>query len=162
MMSKLKKNGELLMCLCYGSLGLMLLYLCVFKVFAQVPPPSNGSGGGSGSEPTVQFSAYSYTVAEGDMIDIPIVLSGPYSQTVSVGYATSDGTGYAGVDYQAISGTLPFPPGNTQEFFTVTTYNDPNNTSYVTVNLTLSSPSNAMLGSPSTATLYIVNPNSCQ
>jgi hypothetical protein len=43
----------------------------------------------------------------------------------------------------------------------VSTMTDSNNTSFVTVNLTLSSPSNAALGSPSTATLYVVCSSSC-
>lgn len=120
----------------------------------QIPPPYG--------QPTVQFSASSYTVAEGNPATITVTLSNSWSQTVTVNYATSDGTGQAGIDYTSTYGTLTFNVGTTSQTFNVPTLTDPNNTSYVTANLTLSSPSNATLGSPSTATLYVGNTSSCQ
>ena len=57
------------------------------------------------------------TVAEGNAGTTAAVftvsLSGPSTITVTVDYATSDGTATAGTDYQAASGTLTFPPGTT-------------------------------------------------
>ncbi|HXV59962.1 MAG TPA: Calx-beta domain-containing protein, partial [Vicinamibacteria bacterium] len=41
----------------------------------------------------------------------PVTLTAPSEAEVSVGYATQDDTATAGSDYQAISGTLIFPPG---------------------------------------------------
>ena len=40
-------------------------------------------------------------------------LSGPSSQTVTVDYATSNGTAVAPADYASTSGTLTFDPGVT-------------------------------------------------
>src|SRR5262249_40311402 len=42
-----------------------------------------------------------------------VTLDRPAKQTVSVDYATSDGTARAGQDYDAASGTLTFAPGET-------------------------------------------------
>src|SRR5437016_1695926 len=44
---------------------------------------------------------------------------GDSSGTVSVHYATSDGTATAGLDYVATSGTLTFSPGQTEAVFNV-------------------------------------------
>lgn len=154
MIPKLQRNWRMLVYLCGVSLGLMLLYLCTYNALGQTPP-------GGGGEPTVQFSASSYNVAEGDTAAITVTLSASSTQTVSVNYATSDGTGQSGVDYTSTNGTLTFPAGTTSQNFNVSTMNDINNQSYVTVNLTLSSPSNATMGSPSTATMNIVNPQAC-
>jgi len=146
------------MCLCGVSLSLAVLYLCTYKALGQIPP----TYGGYNSAPTVQFSSSSFTVYEGDSAQIQVACStsGFNLGPVTVNYATSDGTGLAGVDYTATNGTLPFDP-NYANWFYVYTLDDPNNTSWVTVNLALSSPTNATLGSPSTATLYVLNPAVC-
>jgi hypothetical protein len=155
MISRLRRTWYLPMCLCCLSLALALLYLFSDNALGQIPP-TYGYG-----EPTVQFSSDSYTVNEGDTATITVTLSAVSSQDVFVSYATSDGTGQGGVDYTPTSGTLYIPAGTASQSFNVSTMTNPSNTSYVTVNLTLNSPSNAMLGSPSTATLYIVNPSAC-
>jgi hypothetical protein len=57
------------------------------------------------------------TVVEGDAgttnASFIVSLSSPSGQTVTVDYATQDGTATAGSDYTATSGTLTFPPGTT-------------------------------------------------
>jgi len=138
------------------SLSLALLYLCSHRALGQVPP------GGYTNQATVQFSSDTYSVAEGDTATISVYLNATWApnQPITVSYSTSDGSGQAGVDYTPASGGLDFSSGNTQTF-TVSTINNPNNTSYVTVNLILSSPYNCTLGSPSTATLYVYNGASC-
>lgn len=155
MIARFRRNRRLPMCLCGISLGLAVLYLCVHNVRGQIPPPSGGG------DPTVQFSASNYYVGEGDTATMTVTLSVSSTQTVTVNYATSDGTGEAGVDYTATNGTLTFSPGTTSQNFNVSTLNNPNNTTYVTVNLTLSSPSNAMLGNPSAATLNVAGVTAC-
>lgn len=148
MIPRSRGNWRLPMCLCGVSLCLTLLYLCTYNALGQIPPP------GGGGEPTVQFSSSSYTVTQGQTATITVTLSASSQQDASVAYATSDGTGQSGVDYTPASGTLTFPAGTTSQSFTVSTMTDPNGQS-VTVNLSLSSPSNATLGSPSTATLNL-------
>lgn len=68
------------------------------------------------------------SVTEGDSGMRPatfaVTLSSPATQTVSVDYATSDGTAHAGIDYQAISGTLTFAPGATRRTVTVPVLGD--------------------------------------
>jgi glucose/arabinose dehydrogenase len=45
----------------------------------------------------------------------PVTLTASPGQTVTVDYATADGTATAGSDYLATSGTLTFPPSNGQQ-----------------------------------------------
>ena len=63
------------------------------------------------------------TVNEGNSGTTPAVftvtLSGSTSLPVTVNYATADGTGKAGVDYQSTTGTLTFAPGETTKSITV-------------------------------------------
>jgi hypothetical protein len=72
-------------------------------------------------------------------------LSAATSQAVSVHYATADGTAAANSDYQAASGTLTIPPGQTTGTITVLVNGDrlpePNETFVVN----LSSPTNAII-----------------
>ena len=56
-------------------------------------------------------------------IEVPVLLGGPAgtasNSTVTVHYATHDGTALAGTDYTSTSGTLTFGPGETAENVTV-------------------------------------------
>jgi hypothetical protein len=83
-------------------------------------------------------------------------LSAAPAATTTVDYATADGTAIAGSDYTASSGTLTFGPSVTTQTFDVPitddTADEPTPESFT---VTLSSPSNAALGSPSTATVSI-------
>ena len=75
-----------------------------------------------------------------------VTLSAASTQTVTVTYATSNGTATAGSDYQAKSGTLTFAPGETSKPVTVLVNGDrvaePNETFFVN----LSGPTNATIG----------------
>jgi photosystem II stability/assembly factor-like uncharacterized protein len=77
----------------------------------------------------------------------PVTLSGPSGQTVTVQYATADGSAAAGTDYQVQSGTLTFSPGQTSKTLTVlvngNTTPQPDRAFYVN----LTAPQNATLGS---------------
>jgi uncharacterized repeat protein (TIGR01451 family) len=107
--------------------------------------------------PTVRFSSASYSVKEdsGPAI-ITVTLDAASALTVTVDYATSDGTAIAGSDYTTAIGTLIFPPSSTSQTFTVPITDDVVYDPDETITLTLSSPSNALLGSPNPATLTIV------
>jgi hypothetical protein len=110
----------------------------------------------------VAFSSATYSVAEnaGPAI-ITVNLSNPSAQTITVNYATSNGSATSGSDYTASSGTLTFTPGDISETFNVTITDDSIYEGSETVNIALSSPSNATRGSPSTAVLTI-NDNETQ
>jgi hypothetical protein len=78
-------------------------------------------GGGGGTGPGVTISDVS--VVEGDKgsknADFTVSLSASSTGTVTVNYATADGTAIAGSDYTAASGTLTFDPGQTSKTITV-------------------------------------------
>ena len=79
----------------------------------------------SGWHSDVQFSSASYGAAEdsGSAL-ISVTLSAASAQTVTVAYATSNGTATAGSDYTAASGTLTFKPGMTLQVFDVPLFDD--------------------------------------
>jgi hypothetical protein len=88
---------------------------------------------------------------------VTVLLSAASSFMVTVNYATSDGSATAGSDYSAKSGTLTFAPSQTSQSTSITILDDTLAESSETINLTLSSPSNATLGTPNPATLTIVD-----
>jgi RHS repeat-associated protein len=106
------------------------------------------------------FSAATYTVAENaGSATITVSLDSAPSQTVTVDYATSDGTAVAGTNYTTTSGTLTFLTTDPlSKTFSVPVLDDFNYDSGTFANLTLSNATGgATLGSPSTATLTISN-----
>src|SRR5439155_13528044 len=56
-------------------------------------------------------------------VNVPVLLGGPAgaasNSTVTVHYATANGTAVSGTDYTATSGTLTFGPGQTAQNITV-------------------------------------------
>ncbi len=74
---------------------------------------------------------------------------------VTVNYTTSNGTAIAGTDYTTTAGTLTFTNAVTSQTFDVPILTTA--TEGRTVNLTLSSPSNAVSGTPNSAALTILN-----
>ncbi len=107
---------------------------------------------------TVQFESAIYSVEESaGAATITVTLSPASAVTVTVGYATSDGSAAAGSDYAATSGSLAFALGVTSLTFTVSITDDLTVEEDETVTLTLSNPGNASLGTPNPATLTIAN-----
>lgn len=120
--------------------------------------PFMGGGGGGGTSPTVQFAQNIYSVGESaGSVDITVTLSAASTSTVTVLYATSDGTATAPSDYLATNGTLTFNPGETSKSFPVTIVNDNTPEPTESLNLTLNAPSGATLGMQSTTTLTIID-----
>lgn len=108
--------------------------------------------------PTVQFSQPTFSVFEdaGTAV-ITVTLDTPSLQTAKVNFATSDGTAHAPGDYTATSGTLTFAPGETSKTFPVLIIDNVVADGNKTVNLTLSSPDKATLGTQVTAVLTIID-----
>ena len=74
---------------------------------------------------TVKAGIYNSTIVEGaDDLEFVISLSSASSETVSVDYATADGTAVAGTDYTAAKGTVQFAPGEKRQFVTVAVLNN--------------------------------------
>ena len=111
--------------------------------------------------PAVQFSSGGYTFAEdtGHAI-VTATLDGASPLTVSVDCATDDGTAVAGSDYAATANTLVFAPGTTSQSCTIPVIDDDAREADETIELSLSNPSQAGLGTPSTAWVTIVDDDS--
>jgi ribosomal protein L35AE/L33A len=84
-----------------------------------------------------------------------VTLSAASSQTVTVDYATSNGNATAASDYQATSGTLSFAPGVTTGNIDVALTADSLDELDETFVLTLSTPSNATLGTGSATAVIL-------
>ncbi len=105
------------------------------------------------------FSAAKYSVKErGGSAAITISRSGVIAAADSVHVATANGTAKAGSDYTAVSTTVSFASGEQFKTVHVPITNDKRLEPKETVKLALSAPSaGASLGTPSAATLAIVN-----
>jgi hypothetical protein len=114
--------------------------------------PEAGLGFGTIVDDEPRFRVDGANVKEGNsgtkLMTFTVTLSAAYDQTVTVRYATRDGTAKAGEDYVATSGTLTFAPGQTSKTFTVTIKGDTKkeDDEYFSVLLTNAS-SNAFLDS---------------
>ena len=78
-------------------------------------------------------------------LDFVVTLDPAATATVTVDYATADGTATAGSDYTATSGTLTFQPGDTSKTVSVPITNDSLDDGGETLTLTLSGASGADL-----------------
>ena len=81
----------------------------------------------------------------GAMLAFAVTLDRPTSFTVSVDYATSDGTAQAGSDYTATAGSVTFRPDQTAKTVNVAVLDDSHDEGSETLTLTLSNPSGAYL-----------------
>ncbi len=117
--------------------------------------------GGNLQLPTINLSPFSQTVVEGlttpQNVTYIVTLSSASNQTISVNYATANGTATAGLDYTATIGTLTFAPGVTSQVINIPILNDFLNEADETFTLTLSSPTNASIGAVTTVTTTITD-----
>jgi hypothetical protein len=89
---------------------------------------------------------------------LQVTLSAPSTQTVTVNYAVTGGTATGGgVDYTLASGQLSFSAGQTSKPIAIAIVNDSVPEPAETIIVTLSSPTNATLGSPSSHTYTILD-----
>jgi hypothetical protein len=123
-------------------------------------------GSASSLASNIQFSQSSYQVDEaGFHVDVVVTRTGSTSGTATVSYATSDSatgncsnkTGFASskCDYEASFGALVFAGGETSKTISIPIIDDSYAEGNETFNISLSSPTNASLGSPATATITI-------
>ena len=95
--------------------------------------------------PAISVSDATVQEAEGATLEFSVTLSHPSSRTVTVSYATQDGTATAGQDYTATSATLTFNAGDLSQTVEVTVLTDSEDEGQETLTLTLSNPSQATL-----------------
>jgi uncharacterized delta-60 repeat protein len=118
--------------------------------------------------PAIQFQSAQYSIVEGSAGARVITLTrtGNISVASSVQYETSDSSGLnncdvnsgsasARCDYTAVAGTVNFIAGQASATFDVPIINDVYTEGSETLTLTLRNPANAILGTPSAATLTI-------
>jgi hypothetical protein len=90
------------------------------------------------------------SVVEGDQGTVnavfTVTLSEPATGTVTVNYATADGTAQASHDYEAAAGTLTFAPGETSKTITVAVKGDTQVEAHETFFVNLSGAVNAVIG----------------
>jgi hypothetical protein len=117
------------------ALGPVVLVLALAGAAVAADPPS--------------FSVSDPSVTEGDSgtknANFLVSLSAASPDTVTVAYATSDGSATAQADYAPASGTLTFAPGETAKTVTVLVNGDTLDEHHETVFLNLANPSNAGL-----------------
>ncbi|MEB3190360.1 MAG: glycosyl hydrolase family 18 protein [Snowella sp.] len=117
-----------------------------------VPPPTNyllngvsiSSGSGNPPPPALpSLTVGDVSILEGNTgisyLTYTITLSAASQQSVSVNYATGNGTAIAGTDYTALSGTLTFAPGETSKTIKIAIQGDTLVEANETLNLNLSS-----------------------
>ncbi|MFC1587864.1 Calx-beta domain-containing protein [Planctomycetota bacterium] len=100
------------------------------------------------NDDSVTISIDDVTQAEGNSgttaFEFTVSLAATSGQTITVDYATSDGTAtVAGTDYTAVSGTLTFTPGDTTETATVNVSGDTNSEANETFTVDLSNATGA-------------------
>ena len=117
-------------------------------------PCTSGQVGGSS-----ELSVEDAEATEGDdaALDFAVTLSPSTTETVTVDYATSDGTATAGDDYTHTSGTLTFSPGVNRRTVSVPVIDDSHEDGGETLTLTLSSPTGPAHLGDATATGTINN-----
>jgi uncharacterized repeat protein (TIGR01451 family) len=113
------------------------------------------------SQPSVQFSAASYTVSEGALsVEIAVTRTGNLSASGAVNYETTDLTGSERTDYTAAFGTLRFASGEVSKNFTVFVTDDALVEGQRTFGVALTNGSGVILGARSTATVTITEDDS--
>jgi serralysin len=108
--------------------------------------------------PTINLSA-NQTIVEGftspQNLSYTVTLSKASTQSITVQYATANGTAIAGSDYTSTTGVLTFNPGITTQVINIPILNDDLNEVNETFTLSLTSPTNAVLGTTKTVTTTI-------
>jgi hypothetical protein len=115
-----------------------------------------GDGQGNGTinndDPVPSLAAADTIVAEGDVgtatATFTVNLSAASGRTVTVNYATADGTAVAPGDYTSTGGTLTFTPPTTSQSVSVTVLGDPLDELAETFSLNLTGPTNATVADP--------------
>ena len=120
-------------------------------VTATATDPAGNTSEFSQVFPGPSLSIGNVAVTEGNAgtvnADFLVTLSIPTSQTVTVAFATADGSATtANNDYQATTGTLTFTPGTTSQTITVPVNGDTTVEGDKTFTVNLSNPQNAVIG----------------
>ncbi len=107
---------------------------------------------------SVSFAQAEYTTLESNgTATVAVSLNGPSSRTIRVSYLATNGTATADLDFTPVTGDLVFAPGTTVQNIVVPLLNDSLDEFPETVSLQLFAATNAVLISPTTAILTILD-----
>ena len=96
-------------------------------------------------DPVPELEISGGAASEGETMGFAVTLSGLTARTVTVDYATADGSATAGADYGSVSGTLTFAPGESSATVSVDIVDDEMYEPDETFVARLSSPINAVI-----------------
>ena len=85
----------------------------------------------------VSFEQSSYSVDEGDTVDVTVTLSEDPERTVTVPLTKTEQDGASSADYSGVPASVEFAPGETEQTFTFTAASDSDNDDGESVKLTL-------------------------
>jgi len=127
--------------------------------FTPSPPPTATSTAMPTPTPIVATFAQAIFLADEGQPQalITVTLNAPASQNITIDYTTLADTALANQDYLAISGTLIFVVGSNQATFAISLIDDRLDETTEQIGLQLSQPQGAILGTPMTATLVIID-----
>lgn len=125
------------------------------SVYGDIGTTINGGSPNPPAPPTLpKISVSNASGGENGTITFMVSLSEAASDTVSVSYATANGTAEASSDYTPASGTITFAPGQTSASIDVTTLDDGDAEDDETFTLNLTSPTNGTIaGGTATGTI---------
>ena len=102
---------------------------------------TGGTATGTINDNEIGISIADASAEEGNAVSFAVTLNAPAPSTITVDYATSDGTASSSSDYTAGSGTLTFLANETSKTILVATTDDTDFEGDETFSVTLSSPS---------------------
>jgi uncharacterized delta-60 repeat protein/uncharacterized repeat protein (TIGR01451 family) len=107
----------------------------------------------------LNLSAANFTVNEYETnVVVTVLRTNGSSNPVEVNYATTDGSGYNGLDYVSSSGTVTFYDGETVKYITIPILQNYNNHTNASFSLALSGPTGgATIGNIPSAIITIIN-----
>ncbi len=108
-------------------------------------------------KPVLSVVASSDSFSEGEDAEFIVTLSAPSSKPVTVKYATANGTAKSGSDFDAMSDTLTFEPGETELSVYVPILSDSDTEKDEIFSLKLSGAKEATLGKQSAAKVTIID-----
>ncbi len=108
--------------------------------------------------PMVQFASAAYSLDETvESVTLTATLDAVSAITISVNYATSNGSAVAGADYTTSSGALTFVPGQVEATVEVSILDDTLDELNETFTMALTSANGAALDTPATTTVTILD-----
>jgi hypothetical protein len=108
---------------------------------------------------SVSFEQSSYSVDEGDTVDVTVTLSADPERTVTVPLTTTDQDGASSADYSGVPANVTFVPGDTEETITFTATQDQDNDDGESVKLSFGNtlPTGVSAGSTDEAVVTITD-----